>query len=229
MEQIDQFDESLQRHVLSTYFGLRLGMGVIALLFPLLLCIGGGVIAGAELQGSLSAYYHTPMRNAFVGGLFAIGSFLYLYKGFTSRENIALNVAGILSIGIAIFPMEGPEYAPITYTNPVLHGTCAILFFVAIAYVCIRRSGDTLHLVTDLTVRRRYKWTYWLLGVLMVALPSTAALVLNFGHYVFETKTNIFILGVEWAAVWVFAAYWIIKTIELRKSDAERKIVRIPR
>ena len=48
MEQIDQFDESLQRHVLSTYFGLRLGMGVIALLFPLLLCIGGGVIACCE-------------------------------------------------------------------------------------------------------------------------------------------------------------------------------------
>ncbi len=228
MEQIDQFDERLQRHVLSTYFGLRLGMGVIALLFPLLLSIGGGVITGTEIQDSLSAYYHTPMRNAFVGGLFAIGPFLYLYKGFTSRENIALNLAGVLSIGIAIFPMEAPESVPFTYTNPLLHGTCAILFFVAIAYVCIRRSGDTLQLVPNLTVRKRYKWTYQVLGVLMVALPSSAALVLNVFHNAFGTKTNIFILGVEWAGVWVFAAYWVIKTIELHKSGAERNIFRVP-
>lgn len=223
MEPVYQFSKPLQTHLLATYFGLRFGMGLIALAFPLLLCIGGPILTATEIQGSLSAYYHTPMRNAFVGGLFALGPFLYLYKGYSPKENIALNVAGILAIGVAIFPMKAPPDV-VTYTNPVLHGFCAIIFFACIAYVCIRRSGDTLPLLDDGKVRQRYRHTYWVIGILMIVLPVTAALLLNISQNVFGPKTDIVILGVEWAGVWVFAAYWLIKTWELHHSCADHEV-----
>src|SRR5215468_3157099 len=99
---------SLDKHILATYFTLRIGVAVIAIAFPLILGIVGKLYAGLPLQHSMSAYYHAindgkSLRDVFVGILFAVGAFLYLYKGFSGKENIALNIAGILAVGIAIF------------------------------------------------------------------------------------------------------------------------------
>lgn len=83
-------NKDLQNHILKTYFTIRVGMALIGILFTLILWLGG-LLIGVKLQGSISAYYHTPMRNVFVGSLFAIGTFLYSYRGFRDSENIALN------------------------------------------------------------------------------------------------------------------------------------------
>ena len=79
--------EDLQKHFTATYVNLRIGMAVIAMAFPILLWVGG-LLQGLELQPSMSDYYHAGspaglMRDWFVGLLFAVGVFLYLYKGFT--------------------------------------------------------------------------------------------------------------------------------------------------
>ena len=94
----------IRRHITQAYFNLRFGNAVAAFLFPLILWFGGRFLADVPLQPSISAYYYTPMRDIFVGILFAIGSFLYLYKGFSRQENYALNCAGLLALGIAVFP-----------------------------------------------------------------------------------------------------------------------------
>jgi hypothetical protein len=74
-----------ESHIYSTYFTLRLGMAAIAILFLFILWIGGHIYAGLPLQDLMSAYYHAnidgrSVRDWFVGILFAIGAFLYLYK-----------------------------------------------------------------------------------------------------------------------------------------------------
>jgi uncharacterized RDD family membrane protein YckC len=102
--------EALRRHIYSTYLALRYGMAVIAFAFPLLLLVAG-LLNGLPLQGSMSEYYwesnggDPPVRIWFVGGLFAIGSFLFLYKGYTPGENWALNVAAVCAICVALFLM----------------------------------------------------------------------------------------------------------------------------
>src|SRR5687768_1056650 len=88
--------EYLHKHMFNTYFVLRKGMACTAIVFPLLLW-WVGAWADIDLQGSMSAYYHTSMRNWFVGLLFAVGGMLYLYKGFSMRENVALNLAGLFA------------------------------------------------------------------------------------------------------------------------------------
>ena len=213
--------EDLSKRIISTYFWLRIGMGVIALIFPVLLWIGGKVFGDLSLQGSMSAYYHAGngvMRDWFVGILFAIGIMLFLYQGFTNVEDYALNAAGVLTLGIALFPMTWPgSQKPLYYG--FIHGLCAILFFICIGYVCIFHADDTLELlkrIRDEKTRRKYRRTYKILGVLMITSPLIAASVsaTDFHYYTFY---------VEAVGVWVFATYWLVKSQEVSLTRADEK------
>src|SRR5262245_9855540 len=208
--------EELRRHMLATYIVLRYGMAGLAILLPLLLWIGGHVLAGLPLQGSMSAYYHAgggALRDEFVGILFAVAACLCLYRGFTTLENAALNLAGVLAALVAIFPMtwgcvtDCPRWT--------LHGTLAVLFFVAIAYVCIFRASDTLRLVDPDKVGR-YERTYRILGVGMVVFPVIAAvltMVLN--------RESVLVFVAEALGVCIFASYWLVKSHEIWATNAE--------
>ncbi len=79
----------------------------------------------------MSVYYYSRMGDVFVGALISIGLFLYLYKGFSTRENWALNVGGALAVSVALLPTS-PISGGHTSTS-TLHGTFAVLFFLCIA------------------------------------------------------------------------------------------------
>jgi len=216
--------KDLSKQVSATYQMLRRGLAVLAFGFPLILPIGAYVIAGLPLAKSLSAYYHLSdplhpellgvMRNAFVGILFGVSGFLLAYQGYSKLEDYALNAAGILAIGVAIFPMAWPPVAD-DHTFS-LHGACAILFFVAIAYVCIFRAGDTLPLIKDETLRKKYKRMYQVLGWLMVILPAAAWIVSGLQSELF----------VEAAGIYVFATYWVVKSREVSRTNLDQRAAR---
>src|ERR1700733_13431466 len=152
----------IQKRMLATFLTLRIGVGVIGIIFPILLWAGGRA-RSIHLADSMSASYHAhegcldpkrpdtcpegeqlkgagPMRNCFVGILFIIGSVMYLMKGFSNLENWALNVAGVMALGVALFPMPWTKTAK--GFSP--HGICAIAFFICIAFACAFCSGKTL-------------------------------------------------------------------------------------
>ena len=211
----------LQKHILSSYSALRRGIGLLAVALPLILSILGIVLADVALQGSISAYYHAgagAMRNWFVGILWAIGVFLLLYRGFTKREDIALDLAGILLIMVAMFPMEwdcGDSCQKVS-----VHGVSAIGFFLMIGYVCIFRSCDTLYLLKTAAQRRRYRNLYRVLGHAMWVFPVIVGFLLFLGVNPLGPYT---ILILETVAIWVFAAYWLIKSLEIKESNADLK------
>jgi len=210
--------KDLSNQVNATYRMLRLGLAAIAFAFPLVLWIGGHIRADLPLAGSMSAYYHASqgvMRNEFVGILFAVGALLFAYQGYSRFEDMALNVAGVLALGIAIFPMKWPESTDSSFS---LHGACAISFFVCIAYVCIWRSGDTLPLIKDEAMRKRYRLVYRALGVAMVVCPFLAWALISFMPW---RASAIFV--VELTGIYVFATYWVIKTHEASKTAVDEK------
>jgi hypothetical protein len=215
--------EAIQQLILSTFFSLRVGTGVIGVLFPIVLVLGGWLHAGIAVQNSLSAYYHAlgptglSMRDWFVGGLFALGACLYLYKGFSLRENLALNAAGVFAVSIAVNPMYRPEG-----TGPKIsvHGVSAFLFFLAIAFVAVFCGDETLCEIHDPKIRARYKQAYGFLAILMVASPISVV-VMNWLH-----KNNRYILMLEVAGIYAFAAFWFTKTRELRFSSADKKALK---
>ncbi|MBN1308142.1 MAG: hypothetical protein JXA18_09510 [Chitinispirillaceae bacterium] len=211
LQKIDELDKTIR----DTYFTMRISMFVIGLLFPLVLWLGGLVFLRLELQGSISAYYHTPMRNWFVGPLWALGICLIVYRGYGTTENRILNVAGVLAILVALLPTSNPSAGSVEiFTAPLLHGIVAIVFFGLIAFSCIFCSLGTLKEYNGPRWRKiTYIVFYFIFAICMVVLPIFTAAILHFtgrdGHLVF---------WMEFSGVMVFALYWLVKTIELWKS-----------
>lgn len=218
---------NLREHIIATYITLRIGLAVAVILLPFVLWIGGRLIFEVPLQESMSAYYHAgegAMRDVFVGALIAVGAFLYLYKGFTNLENIALKLAGILLVGVALFPMEWNCGSSCSKFS--LHGIFAISFFLCIAYVCIFRASDTLHLIQDQAKAKQYQRTYKWLGLLMIVTPAIAlALTWIKRILVPGLELNYWVFLVEAIGVIVFGSYWIIKSREIAITNSERRAI----
>jgi len=171
-------NQALQTRMLSTYNSMRFGMFAIAAAAPVVIVLWG-FIFGVSWQNSISAYYFAPLADSadklvysiypgrvlFVGILFALGSFLYLYKGFSKREDVSLNFAGLFALGVALCPMYyEADYIP--FSNR-LHFGFAILLFICMAYTAIFCHDDTLRWVADPNRRLRYKVAYHVIGWFM--------------------------------------------------------------
>ena len=228
---------SLQDHLLGTYFNLRVGIAVLAIALPLFLAIVG-VLTGISLQASMSAYYWAraakpdcalppapwppgTLRNEFVGTLIAVSAFLYLYKGFSRSENIALNLAGIFGVTVALVPTHWPPCEAAARIN--VHSTAAVLFFLCIAYVAVFRAADTLSLIDDPKRRAMYQRWYKLLGMAMIVSPLVAVVFNDFITTPGTTSSKVFFI--EAFGVWAFAAYWIVKSRELRESSVVQRVI----
>lgn len=210
---------NLQEHIAATYITLRYGMAGLAIALPPLLWMVGHIFADVPLQESMSAYYHAggTVRDVFVGILFAIGVFLMLYKGFTIFENWALNLAGFFLLIVAVIPMAWgcgdacPQFS--------WHGAAAIFFFLSIAYVCIFRAKDTLKLINDSVKAKFYEYVYKILGGLMIASPAIA-FILKWILQPEQGKGSI-VFFFEAAGVIIFGVYWIVKSCEIKETNAE--------
>jgi hypothetical protein len=220
---------SLREHISSTYFGLRIGLSAMAM-FPIILPAWAGV-RGIGYQTSLSAYYHArgqdgeSVRDGFVGILFAVGAMLYLYKGYRRLENVLLNFAGALVVGVALFPMI-PEVQRSYAVDEIVeaaavgsswHGAMAVAFFLCIAAVCLLCSRTTLPLVADDEQRAKLRKAYGLLGAAMILAPLAAAVMSILW------ASDYLIIAVESLGVVAFGLYWLIKTIELKRSNVEAR------
>ena len=221
-------NKALQQQILSTYNSLRFGMILIAAATPVVVVLWA-YLFGVGWQTSLSAYYFAPVgpnieysiypgRVLFVGILFALGSFLYLYKGFSRRENIALNLAGLFALGVALCPMYAQTgYVP--FSN-ILHFTFAVLLFICMAYTAIFCSDDTLQWIKDPTRRARYWAAYRIIGWFMGLFPLVGLALALSVHAV-----QNYVFWIEAAGIWAFAAYWLTKSRELKESEVEIRAV----
>lgn len=209
----------LQTHITATYFTLRLGLAALAGFLPPYLWLRGSWWHGLPLKGSMSAYYYSDARNVFVAVLCTVGAILYLYKGFSKRENVALNCAGFLIACVALVPTDPPGVngGPLS-----VHGASAVFFFLFIAYVCIARSKDTIDLfraVKGVAAAHRLRQTYRVIGWMMALSPFVA-----YGMNLIA-RLDAFVFFAELVGVWVFAAFWCLKSYELSQTQAEEKVI----
>jgi hypothetical protein len=92
-----------------------------------------------------------------------------------------------------------------------------VLFFFAIAYVSLFRARDTIELLPVARrpiYARRYFWT----GLALIVSPLVAVVL----SFTMDPESRAFVFFAETLAVWTFSAYWIIKTKEMRESNAEK-------
>ncbi|MET3861700.1 hypothetical protein ABIE38_002636 [Dietzia sp. 2505] len=212
------FCEAPAAYIVETYFVLRMVIAAGALLLPAALLLWVALDPGVTMMGSLSAFYYSPARSLFVGILVAIGVALVAYRGYTRGENALLNGAGILTIVVALVPTGDSSVPGLTVAGAV-HAVAAVGFFVLAALSIFFYGQETLGSLPDPTLRRRYRVAYRALAVLVVTLPALAVLV------AWVAGPSVALFAGEAAALYAFAAFWLVKTYELSRSQAQRRIV----
>src|SRR3972149_5766053 len=130
-----------------SYLGLRKAVGIIGTALPFVLAFGKILLEGPGIQSSISSYYHTEMRDVFVGSLCAIAVFLLSYRGYERKDDIAGDLACIFAIGVALLPTT-PDLNPTSRDNIVggLHLLFAAGFFLTLAFfslVLFRKTDPT--------------------------------------------------------------------------------------
>jgi hypothetical protein len=192
-----------------SYVTLRRAIGVLGLLFPFLVSLGALLIFGTGLQESISAYYYTGTRDVFVGSLWAIGFFLFSYRGYEIQDRIAGKLAWAFALGVALFPTS-PDCQGCSYSHVAsfLHGVFAAALFLTLSYfsLVLFTKTDPSRPPTPQKLQRNmvYRICGWIMLVciaLILIIKFNDAITSAIGKYdpVFYLETiTILSFGVSW-------------------------------
>lgn len=170
----------MDRTFIISYLALRKIVGLLGIAFPLLLIVGSITLSNCEwpdIQSSISGYYHTVMRDVFVGTLCIVAFFLFAYRGYTKWDAIAGRAACFFALGVAFFPTSLDEPYTICTIAPLplpawvskAHYICAALLFVVFTIFSLFLFTKT-HAHISPTPRKRIRnEIYRLCGILMAA------------------------------------------------------------
>ena len=206
--------------LIMSYLALRKAVGILGIALPIVLWLGGLGFFGTALQGSISAYYYTGMRNIFVGTQWAMGSFLFSYRGYALADDVAGKVASASALGIALFPTTPSGIAS---RNAVflghIHSAATFLFFATLAFfalVLFTKTGPGIPTPRKLLRNRVYRACGWAIIVSMLlivvhnVLPSESTQGL-------EPYRPVFV--VETLAILAFGSSWLVKGEALLKDE----------
>jgi hypothetical protein len=208
------------RMYVRSYLMMRLVIGVVGVLLPVSLLLGDWwfVDGRPTTRGSLSAYYHSGMRDVFVAALAVIGLFLLTYMAFHYNwDNVLSMVAGLAALGAAMFPTDGGEV--LTPLQRELgeslvvrvHYTCAAVFILSLAAISWR-FGTREHARPNRTADQQTRW--W------VYHRACSATVVGAVVFIVGTQTtglwdSYSILIGETVAALAFGLSWFVKGAEL--------------
>lgn len=210
---MDSYSQSTQT-LLVSYLGVRRAVGMIGLLLPIALVPVGWLVFDIEPQDNISSYYHTPVRDIFVGSMCAISCFLFCYRGYDWIERWTGYCGSIAALGVALFPLDANS-DPLFQKTVIgyLHTVSGGAFFLTLAFYSLYhfpKPGINQH-EDALVVSRNF--VYRVSGVvILVSMLATGCymFLLPSGWKAAFNRYN-FLLWMEWIAVWAFAAAWLTK------------------
>jgi len=175
-------------------------IGIIAFAMPFLVTL----IAQTQLT-SVSASYHSPARDYFVGLLFVVAALMFAYNGHTNKESLASKGAGLSAVLVALFPTSSVPC--VSSQSSIIHGIAAVTLFLILMYFCFGPFREnTKGKGGKKGVRAKL---YFLCGMVMLA----AMLVGLISKLVFSCETvdewNI-TYWVEAIALGAFGLAWIV-------------------
>jgi uncharacterized membrane protein len=95
-------------YAIKSYRYLRLTIVVMVLIAIVAVLAEEHVFGDDCWLRSFSAYYYTPVHAVFIGALATIGACLIAIKGTDAKEDVCLNIAGILAPIVAFVPTDRP-------------------------------------------------------------------------------------------------------------------------
>ncbi len=194
------------KRIFVSYLTLRRVVGILGVLLPVLLAVGCFVLGSCtELQSSISAYYGTEMRDVLVGVLFVIGWFLFSYKGYERKDDIAGTLACFFALGVALFPTTSDSKA-----IRIVHFVSAAGLFLVLAYFSLFLFTQTKKGVPPTPEKETRNGIYVACGVIMLACIASVAL-----YYAFLQEAPVAaikpVFWLEFLALWAFGWSWFVK------------------
>jgi len=204
-------------------------IGYIGLVLPMLLvaiAISRDGLERWKSIESISAYYYTGGVAAFVGMLVALALFLFTYRGYKNKYNladrIAAKTAAIAALIVAFFPTKAPEgVSPLSWwtaTTGVVHHVAAVILFMMFAIFALwlfRLTADGEQPVAD---KRRRNAVYLVCGIVIVVCIGWAGV---------NARTDRPIFWPESIALVAFALSWLVKGYALNTVvDKARSVLR---
>lgn len=194
-----------------SYKTLRRSIGTLGMALPFVLVLGGWLIFGTEFKSSISNYYHTEMRDVFVGIMCVTGVFLISYKGYMLRDNMMATIGGVCAIGVALFPVtaEGSEGGQVI---EIFHYIFAISFFLSLAYISMAIFTKSKEGDTPAGRKKRRNRVYRICGwtmVISIALIGVYYVVPDTIYEAVKVIRPVFVL--EAFAVIAFGVSWLTK------------------
>ncbi len=189
-----------------SYLHLRKAVGWLGILLPFILVIGAYLLVKEDaFQQSISHYYHSCMRDVFVGTLCAIALFMFFYSGYDKWDNLAGNIAGFASIGVALFPTTEIGESDLIGK---LHYFFAIVFFLTLAVfsLWLFRKGKKPSEQTKQKKKRNV--IYLICGIIMIACLAAIPIYHNF---ISNGDGTMFVFIAETIALLAFGFSWLVK------------------
>ncbi|WGI22814.1 hypothetical protein [Amylibacter sp. IMCC11727] len=209
------------REITESFYRVRRLLGYLGFALPLVL-IFGALLTRAELEPSISDFYHTVLRDVYVGVLITIGVFLVSYQGYERKEgepfsdNLLATFAGIMAFGVALFPNETLNQVETTFAQTIMgikatslaHYVCAILFLLCLAAFCFVRFAQT----NNPSRRKTYTRCGWIIILSAVfAIGFSVVKVSGIDPYKTYVDDWSLVFWAETVAVWAFSYAWLIK------------------
>ncbi|MEU9826746.1 DUF998 domain-containing protein [Micromonospora chersina] len=197
---------------------LRLGVGSVGIALPVVLVVGHLIVARRfTLLDSLSGYYHTELRDVFVGALCAVGVFLIAYR-YRRPDDALGTVAGVLAVAVALFPTTmGAPAGTISHGDRIVglvHQVAAGALFLLLAVFCLFlfTRPDRAGVPPSPSAVRFYRLCG---GLILVAIAFALASTLLSAEVRHTLKP---VLWCETVAVFAFGAAWVAKSDALFRA-----------
>lgn len=215
----------IQNALVVSYKFLRVTVGVLGMGMPLILYAGGKLIFGFGVRQSLSAYYHTDMRDVLVGILFALGVFLLSYKGYGRADDLAGNLACFFAIGVALFPtLREGETSEAAQRISIVHHIFAAGFLLTLTYFALFLFTKSNKKPSEMTPLKRIRNTiYRVCGVVMfLSILLLAIYFLTQGGEGPFLGSSVPIFWLETIAIFAFGVSWFVKSEVILKDKEEQ-------
>ncbi len=220
MQTTVQTPTQTQRSLALSYLGLRKCLGVLGILLPIVLAVGKMAIDNSPvLLDSLSAYYHSVMRDVWVGSLCAMGVFLFSYR-YTLHDDVVADLAGLCAIGTALFPSAQAGATANQQLLDQLHSVFGVGLLLLMAYfalVLFRKTDRNKPSTRQKLQRNR---VYLVCGLIILVCLALLGLI----QFRLVPALNEALQGLQpsfWLeslAVWAFGLAWLVKGETLLKD-----------
>jgi hypothetical protein len=213
-----------ERSLIVSYLAMRRLIGILGISLPFIVVLGGLTQGSASLQGSISGYYYTHMRDCYVGILSGVALFLISYDGYETIDDILGNMSGVCALGMVLFPTATFSGSIVKVglflmddnISEIIHLTFGSLFFLSLSFNSLflftRRHPGVLG-----REKKRRNTIYRACGIVMLLAILCIAVYTLFLRNTFLAKTYP-VLILESVALFAFGISWLVKGNTLFKD-----------